>query len=398
VDSLANFSISARKESQARKLRDSLLAHCQASPRLTSESLRELDQRVVDWLGLCPIDPVSARIDPGPRAAVSLGDLLAFLKCPLQGWARVMLRLSDDGKDEEVAREDEPFSTERVGETRLLREVFFDAMSPDTMADAPADFERLYAFHIESRLNRGLMPVGLFGAAERRRHLACLADWRESARQRDLVDRCMFRVYRFGRASEAERVDRIESPIILEVPFGTSAKPMRVELFGRTDLVAPDLPASVSPLVRGKVSDKDFLAGFLDALVLSLLPGEHDGREHHAFVIPAGGAADDAKSHRVFKGINQDRARRFLTDLVADLLGGPHMYLLPCEAVFDNRASGRPIGRIVEEMKENDRSACSSRYGPVPNFEDYDPPAEDDARTIIDRRFGLFLEAGGMDQ
>ena len=86
------------------------------------------------------------------------------------------------------------------------------------------DFERLYALHAESRVHRGLIPIGLFGEAERRRHLACLADWNESARRRDLIGRCSFQIYRFGRASEDERVDHIEGPIILDVPVpGTDA-------------------------------------------------------------------------------------------------------------------------------------------------------------------------------
>ena len=50
----------------------------------------------------------------------------------------------------------------------------------------------------------------------------------------------------------------------------------------------------------------------------------------------------------------------------------------------------------VEEMKENENKSCSSRYGPVPNFEEYDPPDDDEARIIIERRFGLFRESGGM--
>ena len=96
VENLLNFSIAARKESHARRLRNSLRDHCQTSPRLTPDALRRLDQKVVDWLGLCPIDAVVAQIESAPKVAISLGDLLAFLKCPLQGWARVMLRLHED--------------------------------------------------------------------------------------------------------------------------------------------------------------------------------------------------------------------------------------------------------------------------------------------------------------
>ncbi len=392
----ANFSIAAQNESRARRLRDSLREHCGISPRLTPEALRRLDKKVVDWLGLCPIDAVGAQIEPTRKVAISLSDLLAFLKCPLQGWARVMLRLHEDDEDEQAAREDEPFVLGRFGETKLLREVFFDAMSPDAPADAPADFEQLYALHIESRVQRGLMPVGLFGEAERRRHLACLDGWRESARQRDLLDRCKFRVYRFGHASEDERVDQLESPIILDVPLANGSQSVRVELFGRTDLVAQELPASVSPVVRDQASDKDFLSSFLDAVVLSQLPGHRAGGQYHAHVIPGGDGGDPSKSHRVFKGITEVKGRQFLTELLTDLLGGPHAYLLPCEAVFDYLSQGNSIERIVEEMKENDRTSCSSRYGPVSNFQEYDPPGEDEAHRIIARRFGLFLETGGM--
>ena len=31
-------------------------------------------------------------------------------------------------------------------------------------------------------------------------------------------------------------------------------------------------------------------------------------------------------------------------------------------------------------MKESESKSCSSRYGPVPNFEEYEPPGEDEAR------------------
>ncbi len=48
-------------------------------------------------------------------------------------------------------------------------------------------------------------------------------------------------------------------------------------------------------------------------------------------------------------------------------------------------------------MKESENEPCSSRYGPVPNFEEYDPPRDDEARQMIERRFGLFRESGGMD-
>ena len=391
---LANFSPVARQESQARALRESLRDHCNWMPRLTVDSLRHLDDFVVNWLGLCPI--VGARAQVSRSVAISLRDLLAFLKCPLQGWAQLMLRLRQDDEEDQTVRADEPFVTGRLGETMLLREVFFDALGRGVQTPATDDFERLYTLHVESRIRRGLIPIGLFGDAERRRHLACLVGWNESARRRDLIGRSSFHVYRFGHASEAERVDRIEGPIILDVPVRGSSQPIRVELHGRTELVADELPASITPVVKDKPTEKDFLAGFLDAVVLALLPGHHVPDEYHAHVIPGDDRADLAKSHRVFHGIDQAKAREFLTNLLADLLGGSHAYLLPCEAVFDYLSKKRSIESSVEEMKENENKSCSSRYGPVPNFEEYDPPGFEEAQRLIERRFGLFLESGGI--
>jgi exodeoxyribonuclease V gamma subunit len=212
-----------------------------------------------------------------------------------------------------------------------------------------------------------------------------------------LVGRSHFQVYRFGRAREDERVDRIESPIILDVPMRAGDRPVRVELHGRTELVADELSASITPMVKkDKPTAKDFLAGFLDAVVLSLLPGRKGSDEYHAHVI-AGGPGDPSKMRRVFHGIDEARAREFLISLIADLLGAKHAYLLPCEAVFDYLSKQRPIASSVVDMKEDENAPCSSRYGPVPHFEEYDPPDEERARAIIERRFGLFKAAGGMD-
>jgi exodeoxyribonuclease V gamma subunit len=391
-----NFSLSARNEWSAREIRR--LAANDALSHLSVDSLRNLDPRLFDLLRLCPIENTGAATPAPQRVIITLRDLLGFLKCPLQGWAQRILRLREDEEEDEAAREDEPFITGRLGETMLLREVFFDALGGTIQPRASGDFDRLYALHVESRLRRGQMPVGLFGQAERHRHLTCLTGWHESARRRDLIDRSPFHVYRFGHASEDERVDRIEGPIILQVPVGTPGQLVRVEVHGRTDLVASQLPGSITPVIRDQATQKDFLAGFLDAVVLSLLPGRQLTDEYHAHVIPGSVKSDPSLSHRLFRGINAARARQFLTELLADLLGGSHAYLLPCEAVFDHLAGKNSIESAVRDMKEDDQKPCSSRYGPVPNFEQYDAPDEDEARRMIERRFGLFVESGGLGE
>jgi exodeoxyribonuclease V gamma subunit len=396
----ANFSTQARREWQARSLRRLLDREGRVLPRLSRQALRRLDPRLADWLGLCPLEGAGPGAAATPAVSLSLSDLRRFLECPLQGWAAVMLRLAEDEESDEAVREDEPFATNRLRESTLLREIFLDGLMRRIACEDRAALEALYRPRAESYTRRGWMPVGLFAEAQRDRHLACLSAWYTHASAHHLIgqDVC---VYRFGRAREAERVERLESAIALDVPLvsGSGAtQTVRVELVGRTQIVASNLAISIVPLLRTKPRDKDFLRGFLDAVVLSLLPGHHDPAEYHVHTLPLPGEARPPDPIRTVRDIDASRARRFLTDLVADLLGGPHDYLLPCEAVFEylSPKNKKSLAEIIEALKEDDYPTHSSRYGPVPNFAEYDAPEEERALGIIERRFGLFRDSGGL--
>lgn len=389
-----SYSFSAWKESHSRILRQSLRDHCGGNPRLTPDELRLLDQEIGEWLGLIPIPAAPSKLIDA--CVVSIRDLLAFLRCPLQGWARFALRLREDDTALVIAREDEPFVTGRVDETTMLREVFFDGLGKSAHDPTTDDFEQLYRVHAAARIRQGLIPIGLFGEAESRRHLECLSHWRQTLEQQLPGSGSRLHVYRFGRASERERVDRLEHPIVLDVPVWQDAPAVRVELHGRTGLVTDELSASITPVLKDKPTHKDFLAGFLDAVVLSLMPGRSLSRDYHAHVIPGAEGADPGKLRRAFHGIDAAKSREFLVNLIADMLGGPHAYLLPCEAVFEAIDKGRRVDSSVEEMKEDEHKSCSSRHGPVSDFTVYDPPPEDEVHRIIDRRFGLFRDSGGL--
>ena len=367
-------------------------------PELSWTALRQLDSTVLDFLRLCPIESLVDRNIQQQRLAVSFRDLRHFLECPLQGWARLILRLREDEEEDETVRQDEPFETGRASETVLLREVFLDALGRDVQDFDPAVLRSLYVSRAESRARRGLMPIGLFGDVERRRHLAYLTDWYHAAQASRLLEVGPFEIHRFGRAAESERVDQLQQPIMLDVPLAGGARPIRVELFGRTEIISRKLPGSLTPVLRTSATDKDYLRGFLDAIVLSLLPGHHAPAEYHADVILLPDKNKNPIARRTFRGIEPERARQFLITLLGDLFGGSHAYLLPCEAVFDylSEKTHTPIETSVTRMKDNDRQACSSRYGPVPNFEYYDPPDNEEAHAIVERRFSLFRDAGGM--
>jgi len=397
-----SFSAAARREWQALSLRESLASQGKELPEIKRDSLRRLNPELASRLGLCSLDGSKASARPRNAVPVSLSDIRKFLECPLQGWARVMLRLHEDEEEDESQRSDEHFVTGRLRATGLLRAVFLDAIQNNCEGSIPDAFKPYYHKRARILAHQGLMPAGLFGEVEERKHLDWLAGWHYSARQQDLLTAGPFGVYRFGRAAESERVERVEPTIMLDVPLlDAQAGPRteHVELYGRTEIVSAGLPGSLTPVGRTAATDKDFLRGFLDSVVLSLLPGHHDPAEYHAHVIPLPAMGKRTKeSVRTFRKIDASSARRFFTTVLADLLGGPHDYLLPCEAVFDylDPKKKGSIAGSVEAMKENDRASCSSRYGPVPDFERYDPPAEEKAHAMIERRFGLFRDSGGM--
>jgi exodeoxyribonuclease V gamma subunit len=236
----------------------------------------------------------------------------------------------------------------------------------------------------------------MFGEVEEQRHLACLAGWQDWVQRKDLLRFGPFGVYRFGRAAESEHALQVEPALTLEVKLPGETVPQRVEFYGRTEIVSDKLPGSLTPVARSVPKDKDFLRGFLDAVVLSLLPGHRERTAYQAHVIPLPKDGKEPETVRAFRHIDAARARRFLTDVLADLLGGRHDYLLPCEAVFAylDPKKTRSIEDSVEEMKEDDHKPCSSRYGAVPDFERYDPPDEGEAQAMIERRFGLFRDSG----
>jgi exodeoxyribonuclease V gamma subunit len=279
----------------------------------------------------------------------------------------------------------------------LLRGVFQDALQNPAGALTPSSLAALYDPRAEVMGRSGLMPVGLFRDSGRRRHLACLNAWHQGARSRGLLAAGPFQVQRFGRASEHERVDLLCDPIALDVPLpgpeGASTT-VRVEIHGRTEPVSSTLPGSLTCVTRDEAKSKDFLAGFLDAVVLTVASARPSPVDHQAHILPHAekGGAD---FERRFGGIDQTVARSYLTGLLADMFGGRHDYLLPCEAVFDYLEKGKNVAASIDEIKEDGRKSCSSRYGPVRNFALYDPPPDDVAEAMIDRRFGLFLNSGG---
>ena len=243
------------------------------------------------------------------------------------------------------------------------------------------------------------MPVGLFREADRRRHLACLGSWYEGASRRGLLEHGPFRVHRFGRAAENERIDALGDPIPIDVPLrDAEGRPatVRVELYGRTEIVSRSLPGSLTCVPRDSARDKDFLGGFLDAVVLSLVPGHHDPAGYEVHVLTAS-SGDPERLQRRFRDLDAEHARAYLAGLLSDMLGASHAYLLPCEAVFEFLAEAEAKADLGDRRGSQGEHHASAARGtaPCPTSPCTTRPTTTRPGPSSGRRFGLYRDCGG---
>jgi hypothetical protein len=194
-------------------------------------------------------------------------------------------------------------------------------------------------------------------------------------------------VIRFGVGEEHGYQQKIEPLIPIDVPLGKQT--IRAYLGGAT---GPLLRARRGSLIfvhrphdgDGERQEKLFLRSFFDHLLLAASgrPAAH----HAACVVYANGICREV----TFLPIEPEDARAYLGRLAADLLTGPHTYLLPCEAVLASQE--RPEARI-EDLVELalKKPGCSSRFGPIQRLDPFRPLREEESRALIHRRFSPFF-------
>ncbi len=305
--------------------------------------------------------------------------LRRFLECPLQGYAQYALGL-EEGEVDALAVEDEPFSTSVPRAVGQLRAWIAEAL---VRGVEPAE---VHARRVSVLEQRGKAPTGIFADVEQQAHLAWLRTWYEAARKL-LGDGVRAEVVRFGVGEEHGHEEKIEPLIPIDVPLGKRS--VRVHLGGATGPLLRSRRGSLLFVHRPHSGDSErqeklFLRGFFDHLLLAASgrPAAH----HAACLVYANGICREV----TFLPIEPADARDYLGRLAADLLTGPHTYLLPCEAVF--AAQEHPDLRVEDQVEAVlRRPGCSSRYGPIQRIEGFRAPREEDARAMIQRRFGPFF-------
>jgi exodeoxyribonuclease V gamma subunit len=390
----------AAAEATTLALRRDLDAHDEPVDRDGLERRAEGDPAwaaLSEHLRIGRLPAVAPRADA--RVAVPMYALVKFLELAIQGWARFGVGLDEQEDEDVLAREDEPFETVARDETMLLRRIF---LSPT----ARLSIERAYDDEVHERELRGTGPSGVFAAGERWGHLRTLESWKAQLEAIGVPIETIC-THRFGRAGEHATADRVHPALVLDVDVEDAAgvtKVLRAEIGGRTLPLADDARVSVT-LARYGGDEQDewavadrrraALRAFVDHAVLSA-SGVADGRTHASFTA----TPPDAQPDRVsFEPLSASEALVWLRGLVRELLGGPHAYFLPCEAVFVHRRlqAGAPLVPCVQVARDMLRDgdgppALRSAYGPVPRPHEYPIPEEDVARAMVARRFGVLFE------
>jgi hypothetical protein len=294
--------------------------------------------------------------------------------------------LEDEDAPEEA--EDEPIEQSRLNRAVMLRNVFWrTGGKPELLAGE-------YAREVLVAQAHGRASAGRFAEAAKAADDSALRQWFEKASQAGVSDFDQWKDIQIGRADEFADAVEILPPITLEADVrrhdGTVVA-QRVSLYGTLRGVSPDAGAAINCVLRKTVRPKDFLPLFLNAIVLAAI-GQELPEQFRAIVIGIE-SAKNAKWIREFRATEQNSARAYLTDVVADLLSTGNDYFLPIEAVAEvdeelrKPENSRDLVEAVEQVLLNDSHKSSSEYGPVRNATSFDPPSEEEIERIFRRRF-----------
>lgn len=368
--------------------------------------------------------------------ALSLSAIRRFLECPMQGWASAMLGLAE--MEEDLAdREEEDFEINRLTEITMLRDVFL------TAAAGGLDPEMLYRDRSARMRLAGQIPVGALGKVIEGRHIAILSGWRTLLEEftgagnmdnTGALKSSLLQRVRLGRSSRQCATEKVLDPLALSIELGGAEgqnhlTPVRIGGLTEGLLESPLVSITFQPTKAPSGGGRDslgrifrhFLRGIVDQTLLSAVNAAGTG-ERQILVCYSGGEAETGIISMRLRPPDAARARSWLTALAADLLGEPHAYLLPVEAVvleyYDRlldlnggkkgkkgsllpEPSGNEIGpllngdnirRQVSTLADGEWSRFSSLWGPVPSPRSYEPPPADEAARMAARRFGPLFD------
>ncbi|MGA7869576.1 MAG: exodeoxyribonuclease V subunit gamma [Candidatus Binatus sp.] len=394
----ASFDPDARSGARMLALRRKIETYSTSRSMPQGENLLDhlgdkLRERLRKDLQFAEFEKSSAVGRPAPleEIALPIAALRKYLECPLQGAARYSLgMLDDEDAPEETA--DEPIEQSQLDRAVMLRNVFWRAgESPDALREE-------YAREVRIAQARGHAPAGQFAQAAETADTAELGRWIAQASQAGVSDFDGWKDIRIGRADEFADTGQILAPIALNANVrrhdGTVVA-RRLSLYGTIRGVSPDAGAAINCVLHKNVKPKDFLVPFLNAIVLAAA-GVKLPEKFRAIVVGTESTHPN-EWIREFRPMDRDSALTFLGIVVSDLLSTGNDYFLPIEAVeqvvkeLHKPAAPHDLIETVDLVRFNDFSRNSSKYGPVRNAADSDPPSEEKIEEIVKRRFNPII-------
>jgi exodeoxyribonuclease V gamma subunit len=393
----------AQREAQTLALRRHLHAHAPHLTKPLRSNAQRLSRRVdpdrwralADHLGLVQLPPAPPRFDPDAPVTLPASTLRLFLRSPLQGAARFLLRLSEP-QDAPRARLHEPLETDPRQALPLLLHVFTQSLQ-GAGPDEPQQLARLYDQHIQTLQLQGQHPVGVFATAQRNRHLRALLRWRRELTLATTAHDFPLQRVLLGPGRRTHDTRPPLPPLTLAVPLSADAPPLTVQITGHTGLLSRPLDASVKLLTqRSSQRDRDWLDPFLDHVLLSASGHRPDATPHRAVLITAdaSGRPGAAREQRILPALSPAAASQYLASVTQLLLQHTHNYLLPIEAVLNARRGGLSPEALTAEVSQLLRQRRFSNhadlYGPIRHLHRYLPPQ--DPAAAARARLGLFLD------
>ncbi len=281
------------------------------------------------------------------RLQLPIAALHRFLLDPMLSWCRYVLSIKDTAPPEH-----DEFSGPSDS-SRALRRLFLEAVRQPNL-----DLEASYQKQAHRLELQGHLPSGVFGEAERERHLRTLKAWHLQL-QRLGAHELPIAPMRFGRAHDRAPPRSVAPAVLLNITH--QGQSLQVELHGATEplLVGPagstSLSLSLKEPLKGASAQALELRGFLDHVLLASQSQEHSA--HRAAVL----FRQETPWVVRFKPIDPEDAKAYLSKLVESLLFEAHDYLLPFWTTLAiHKAQGAPKEAIAKTLASARRPSQGS--------------------------------------
>ncbi len=330
--------------------------------------------------------PPSAEDDIPSHGRLSISSLRRFLEDPLRGWASHILGLADNDLEQNpFERESELFSSSQLHTNPWLRTLFLEWLdsSPNPQW---TDLEGNYQYLADHWELRGVLPTGVFGSADQKKHLRALESWHKHLQEALQGQISKLRVVRLGLGQELHSEELRYSPLTLKLAAPAEFK---LEIKGTTEALLPESypPASFSFLARPEPEGYRLqayeLRSYLDHLVRTAL-GETPPQKYLGYL-----SFSAPRLHKVsFDPIDKATALEVLARLSHQLVATKQHCFFPfpvAMALYNAKNKGKSRKRLEEIL---DRS--QQKPGPLALNPSVKPELED-ALELLELRYGDYL-------